>query len=424
MPGMTRISRTVLCLTTAALVFLLVLTVLVNHSVQAQSYTYNKVYDFSGKLDGYMLEAGVTMDGSGNLYGTAYSGGKYNWGTVYKLRNRMGAWSFALLYSFTGGNDGGEPAARVVFGPDGSLYGTTILGGSDYGTVFNLKPPPTPPPTVFAPWVDTVVYRFQGKPDGANPGFGALVFDASGAMYGTTENGGLQDQGTVYKLTPSGQGYTESVLYSFTGGSDGYFPVGAVAFDRLGNLYTTTFYGGTNGDGAVIELMPSGGGWVAKTIHSFAGATDGARPFSGVIVDSSGNLYGTTPTGGANGGGTVYELTPSGGSWTFQVLYAFGGRTDGGPLGSLVMDTVGNIYGTTHGDGHYRWGNVFKLSPSGGGGWTYADVYDFFCLGSPCSDGEGPVGELILDVDGNLYGTTSLGGVYGGGVVFKLAPQN
>ncbi len=395
--------------------------------------TYKVIHNFTGtSQDGGILYAGVTMDAQGNLYGTTL----YDNGTVYKLSRKNGKWVFSPLYKFNGGADGLDPSAKLAFGPDGTLYGTTNDNYGQlchtlacFGTVFNLSPPPTAPKTALAPWEETPLYHFHWFPDGAWPGYGAVVFDASGAIYGTAGSGGSRNCiygcGIVYKLTPSEQGYTESVIYSFTGQSDGANPDGSVPFDQDGNLYTTaTSRGGSGGGGGtVIELTPSNGDWIETTIHQFAPHTDGGAPIGGLIIDKSGNLYGTTSAIGPSGGGTVFELTPSGGSWTFKVLFAFyGGPGNSGPWGNLLMDAAGNLYGTTNHDGLYSEGTVFELSPSRDS-WTFTSLH-VFCKDYPvCSDGAQPFSDLVMDANGNLYGTASLGGSYGYGVVWEITPQ-
>jgi uncharacterized repeat protein (TIGR03803 family) len=364
------------------------------------------------------------MDARGNLYGTASNGGSSNCtngcGTVYKLTKKNGHWVFATLYSFQGGNDGAQPWGKVVIGPNGSLYGATAFGGGSNctsppnpngcGMVFNLRPPPTFPPSAFTPWNETVLYRFQGGNDGAFP-FRAPVFDAAGAMYGSTYFGGNNNQGTAYKLTPSDRGYTESILFRFDYGS-GTNPVGTVAFDRFGNLFLTAVYP----EGSVVQLTPSGDGWTPSTIHDFSGS-DGANPIAGVILDGSGDIYGVTASLGPGGGGTVFELTPQGGGWIFELLYSFAGGNTEGPQDRLVMDAAGNLYGVTGAEGTLGLGSVFRLSPSGGD-WTYTDLYDF----TGGTDGCHPYCDLVLDANGNLYGTASSCGSHGYGVVFEITP--
>jgi uncharacterized repeat protein (TIGR03803 family) len=396
-------------------------------SLSLHAQQFRVLHNFTGGGDGALPEAGVTMDKAGNLYGTTFYGGSSGLGVVYKLSNK-GGWPLSRLYSFSGGNDGSTPYARVVFGPDGSLYGTTASGGSSLcdgtgcGTVFNLKPPPTRPTSVLSPWNETVVYRFQGIPDGAGPGGGDIMFDSAGDIYGTTISGGTgvcgtYGCGTVYKLTRSGGNWTESILYSFTGGSDGFSPWGGLVFDKAGNIYATSTSGGTNDSGAIVQLTPSEGGWTEITIHEFTGGSDGGQPYSGLLIDSSGNFYGTTRCGGANGGGTVFELTPAGGGYNFSVLYGFTGPSCIGPEANLVMDAAGNLYGTTVEGGTYGCGAAFKLSPSAGG-WTYMSLHDFNCS----SDGAWAAGELAIDANGNIYGTTFLPEGNYAGNVFEITP--
>lgn len=234
------------------------------------------------------------------MYGTAVAGGMqacpgYGCGTVFKLSHRSSGWVFDPLYSFEAGNDGDHPQARVIFGPDGRLYGTTS-DPSPFGAVFNLRPPPTACKTALCPWTHTVLHLFAGS-DGWGP-TGDLVFDLAGNLYGTTFEGGSHGQGAVYELTPSNGGWTESVLYSFMGGTDGENTNAGVIFDKFGNLYGTTTYGGmyncgNQGCGTVYELTPSGSGWTKTILYNFQGRSDGDFP-GGLVFDDSGNLYGTT----------------------------------------------------------------------------------------------------------------------------------
>jgi len=428
--------------TTAALAMATVfaLTFVLTHSAQAQ--TFKVIHNFSGGGDGGVPTAGVIMDEAGNLYGTTcgslcgYGGG--NSGNVFKLTHKNSAWIINPLYTFSGGNDGGSPGATVVFGPDGNLYGTTYYGGGDgcggsgCGTVFQLKPYPTACKTAICGWQETVLYRFTGGSDGATPGRGDLIFDKAGNLYGTAQGGGNQAGvcseiggcGVVFELTPSNGGWTESVLYSFTGGSDGAAPPGGVIFNNIGNLYSTTTFGGNLdcvnswglGCGTVFELTPSGQGWTENVLYTFQNGNDGRGwPYVGLIFDNSGNLYGTTVNGGANGGGSVFKLTPSNGGWTFATSFSFpGGFDTAGPEASLTMDAAGNLYGTTIGGGYSTNGTVFKLTASGGG-WTYTDFYDF----SGEYDGGSPQSNVILDANGNLYGT-AVDGQNGSGVVWEI----
>jgi uncharacterized repeat protein (TIGR03803 family) len=397
--------------------FLLAFTFLFLSTVHAQ--TYNVIYNFTGGMDGAFPEAGLTMDKAGNLYGTAYEGGSSNRGTVFKMLPKGSGWVLSPLYSFTGRTDGGAPIARVVFGPNGSLYGTTEFGGHNCGegcgTVFNLKPSPSACKTALCPWTETVIYSFSGSSDGANPGYGDLTFDPTGHIYGTTYFGGNNARGVVYELTPSGGSWTESAIYLFTGGADGDNPYSSVIFDGAGNLYGTA-NGGGSGHGTVFQLTPSGSGWSENTLYGFQDASDGGTPFGGLVFDSTGDLYGATSTGGSGGGGTVYELASSGGGWTFDVIGSFAGSAYlPGPYDSLTMDAAGNLYGTTYKDGAHSAGSVFELTPSDGG-WTLTDLYDF----TGGKDGGLPYGSVLVGANGNLYGTASQGGANGYGVVWKI----
>jgi len=265
-------------------------------------------------------------------------------------------------------------------------------------------------------WSETLLYSFQGANDGWAPYNGPLIFDQVGNIYGTTTHSGYS--GTVYELVPTQGSWTKNILYSFTGGSDGAGPLSELVFDTTGNLYGTTYMGGL-GFGTVYELQPSGSGWIKTTLYNFQGSTDGRSPIGGLIIDQSGNPFGTTPLGGAGGGGTIYELSPTRGGWAFTTIYAFTGNFFEGPTDSLSMDADGNLYGATFSDGHLGRGSVFKLAPSNGG-WTSYPLYDF--LGGN-NDGEYPYGGVALDASGNLYGTTVNGGAHNYGVVWQITPQ-
>jgi uncharacterized repeat protein (TIGR03803 family) len=322
------------------------------------------------------------------------------------------------------------PQSRPIIGPDGTLYGTTLNGGSQSceilgcGVVYNVRPPASVCKGILCFWTENLPHEFVSElGDGVSPGSGDLLFDQAGSIYGTTAAGGTDGFGTVYKLTRFGGSWTEVILYSFSGGLDGGYPESGVISDVAGNLYGTTSTGG--GDercGTVYELSPSGSGWTFKVLYTFQCGSDGTNPVGGLIFDPAGNLYGTTANGGTYGGGTAFMLTPSGDSWTFRLIYAFTQAGTGrylGSTGSLVMDAAGNLYGTTYSDGLYGFGAVFKLAASGGGGWTYTSLHDF-TLGD---DGGFANGGLAVDTHGNLYGTTQNGGMYGQyGVVFEIAP--
>ena len=407
-----------------ALAILLGLIMVVAPSAEAQ--TFNVLHNFTGGGDGASPGAGLTMDKGGNFYGTTESGGESGpngYGTVFKLTRKGSGWALTSLYSFAGGDDGASSGARVIIGPSGALYGTTLYGGGSgcggngCGTVFSLRPPISASTNALTDWTETVLYRFTGGADGAVP-VGDLVFDQDGNIYGTTAAGGSSQMGTVYELTPSNGGWTENVLWTFSGGDDGGKPGSGVIFDNAGNLYGTTQLGGTNGFGSVFQLAAAGSSWSQSTVYSFQNGSDGGNPLGGLIFDSSGNLYGTTTSKGQGGGGTAFKLTPrQNGTWAFSLLYAFAGQDGGGPQASLAMDAAGNLYGTTYKDGAYGSGSAFRLTPSNGS-WVYTDLHDF-TLGS---DGAQPIGNLVLDADGNLYGTAFAAGGFGYGVVFEITP--
>jgi len=421
-------------------VLLVMLTVLATATAQSQTLTV--LHSFTGGGDGATPLAGLTMDAAGNLYGTASAGGTGH-GTAFKLAKQNSSWLFLPLYSFRGTSDGAVPLAALTIGHDGSLFGTTQSGGipSDCngmgcGTVFNLRPPPTRPSSVFAPWDETVLFRFsQAMSLGFYP-YSEVTFDAAGNIYGTVADtdtpqsrqprapsGDCVNCGSVYELTRSGNNWTETLLYSFPGSDVGEAPLGGVIFDQAGNLYGTASSGGFCGYGIVFELTPGQSGWIEQTIQSICGGLGGANPSSSLLL-ASGTLYGGTPgepLGFGDVPGTVFELTPSGGGWHYTSLHTFGFYGIG-PEGALVMDSAGNLYGTSRIGGITTGvcspsgcGSIFELSPSGGG-WTYTELYDF----SGGGDGAIPYSRVTLDASGHLFGTTSAAGANGLGTVWEL----
>jgi uncharacterized repeat protein (TIGR03803 family) len=410
--------RFAITLRAAALAIAFVLTAFVTQSAQAQTFTV--LHDFTRGNDGASPEVGLSIDGAGNLFGTANSGGSAGFGTAFELAppKKGGGLVLNVLHTFTGGSvgstDGGLPAARVIFGPNGTLYGSTTAGGNaNAGVVYNLGPA-----SRFRK--ETILYSFTGGNDGERPS-GDLLFDQTGNIYGTTSFGGATFNGVVFELTPSGKGFLQDVLYTFTGGNDGALPSSGVISDAASNLYGTAGSGGAFGFGTVFELTGSGPSRSEQTLYSFQDGSDGGTPSGGLIFDALGNLYGTTGSGGAFGGGTVFKLTPSGGgSFTFTVLFSFTGTgvtTATGPAATLTMDAAGNIYGTTTNDGAFAQGSVFKRTPSGGG-YTFTSLHDF----TGGTDGGRPFSNVVFDAAGNLYGTTLQGGANAAGVVFEITP--
>lgn len=401
--------------TRLALAIVFLLAIVTSQGAQAQSF--NVLHTFTGGNDGGNPSAGVLYR-SGSLYGTTWAGGAANDGAVYQLKHAGSGWTLNALYSFNG-SDGDIPSAPVVFSSDGVLYTTTEFGGADAsGTVVKLQPSPTACRSTICPWTETVLYNFAGYGDGNKPI--GLVFDQAGNLYGTTSGGGAYHDGTAYELTPSQGGWTKTMLHSFGLDADGITPYRSVMiFDNAGNLYGTTYFGGTYNAGTVFELTPSGSGWTESVLYNFTGNGDGRFPYSGLILDQSGNLYGTTTDAGSSGGGTVFELSPSGGGWTYSVLYSLSGSIGDscGPAWALTMDTAGNLHDTTECGGAHAFGNVFKLT-STGGIWTYTSLYDF----TGGNDGYLPISGVAIDPSGSLYGTTYYGGTNNAGVAWEITP--
>lgn len=375
-------------------------------SQPAQSQTYQVIHNFTGKgSDGATPFAGPVLDSSGNLYGTTYTGGTYGSGSVYALSPSGSSWTYTSLYSFKAGADGVGPAfGSLAIGADRVLFGTTE-GGAYFGTDFAI---------CACPGREVQIHSFGMGTDGAQP-IGGVVLDSEGNFYGTASLGGAYGNGTVFEEKRSGHTWTESTLYSFTGGNDGTNPAVAVTLDAHGNLYGTTSFGGANNVGVVYQLSPSASGWKQTVLYTFQGLNDGQNPLGGVVVDGAGNLFGGTFDGGVNGGGTVYELSPSATGWTFTTIYSFTGGY-GGPYNKLTLAN-GSIYGFTESEGANGFGSVFKLTPHKGS-WIFTDLHDF-------TGGAGGVllyGSVAVDSKGNVFGTTNEGGSENQGLVFQIAP--
>jgi uncharacterized repeat protein (TIGR03803 family) len=350
-----------------------------------------KEHQFQGAPDGSEPASGLVSDGAGNFYGTTDGGGLSTCGssapfcgTVFKVTlGQNGSWKESVIYRFKGGNDGAGPSGALVFDAAGNLYGTTVTGGNNScpegcGTVFELSPNQN------GSWTETILHRFLGGTDAEEPGLG-VIFDTQGNLYGAAGGGCIEEcNGTIFKLAPNGDStWTESVLYTFMGGLDGGFP-NTLAVDSAGNLFGTTFSGGVTqspcgGCGTVFELSPStAGSWEKTILYSFNDGLDGGLPSSGVVFDSAGNLFGETYDGG-----------------------------------SFACPDVGC-------------GVVYELSPESGS-WKFSVAYTF--NGVDGSKGSQPSGGLAIDNDGNLYGTTGTGGDAacnngnGCGTIFKLSPK-
>ena len=383
------------------LVVLVGLEVVTIHSAQAQTFT--DLHNFTGPSDGANPLAGLVRNVAGNLYGTTTWGGSYDYGTVFEM-NTTG--TETVLYSFTGGTDGGHPYAGLSRDGEGNFYGTALQGGGSSckdpygcGVVFKVN----------ASGTETVLYSFTGSPDGYSP-WGGLLRDKAGNLYGTTVSGGASGYGTVFKLSKTGK---ETVLYSFTDVVNPYYT--SLLMDEMGNIYGVTGSGGNysacaTGCGTVYKLSTSG---TLTVLYSFVGGTtDGCYPLGTPVMDKNHNLYGTTAQCGSSSGGTVWKVNQRGHE---TVLHNFGGGASDGanPYAGVIMDAKGNLYGDTEGGGTYTEGALYKLNKKG----TLTLLHSF----------AGPDGSLaragvIRDAAGNLYGTTFEGGSDGYGTVWKLTP--
>jgi uncharacterized repeat protein (TIGR03803 family) len=363
----------------------------------------------------------LIRDAAGNLYG-AGGGGIYlcgydPCGTLYELSPVAGGgWTKTVLYNFGNGTDGSAPDTPIMDAA-GNLYGLTESGGLYGGGIaYELSP------SQGGGWTETVLYNFSSGSDFGHGSYN-LFRDAAGNLYATMLSGGTYGLGMVFELSPSeGGAWTETVLWSFGNGSDGEAPESGVIMDAAENLYGTTVQGGTycpsiGGCGIVYELSPGeGGNWSETVLHNFNG-DDGLRPWASLILDAAGNLYGTTNQGGTYSDGTVFELSPNDGGWIETVLHSFqfDGHDGLSPIAPLILDTTGNLFGTTMSGGMNDLGTVFELSARQGG-WSEIVVHSFG------NDGEVGFGGVVMDRAGDLYGNTTAGGLYGYGTAFELTP--
>jgi uncharacterized repeat protein (TIGR03803 family) len=393
------------------------------------------LYSFGG-ADGAGALSGVLAEKTGAFYGTTVFGGSAGLGLVFKLTPHGSGYRESVLYSFTGGVDGAKPSGLAA-GKDGSFYGVTVIGGStNQGTVFRLKPDKSG-------YSESVLYSFLGGLDGSQP-VGTPVLGKDGSVYGVTQFGGAGGWGLVFKLTPSGSGYTKSTLYNFPGGAGGYLPQAGLTIDNHGVLYGTTYYGGDvsgcngAGCGLIFKLAPQGSGYTESVLYRFKGNGDGALPYAAVTVDGkTGAIYGTTEYGGSKGLGlgTVFKLTPSGAGFHETVLHRFTGKGDGFVPGApVLLRPNGVLYGVVAlgggGCNGIGCGAIVKLTPSGSD-YSFEVIYDF---GRPAHGADPENSTLIMDASGALFGTTRSGGsktncadggpggVPGCGTVFKIVP--
>jgi uncharacterized repeat protein (TIGR03803 family) len=354
------------------------------------------LHSFGGTGDGTSPGGSLIQGSDGNLYGMTSSGGANSKGTVFKITP---AGAESVLYSFgASASDGAGPDGGLIQATDGNLYGMTSGGGTyGAGTVFKIT----------TAGAETVLYSFGAAGDGANP-VGDLLQASDGNFYGTTERGGANGYGTVFEITTAG---VETIVHSFGAtGTDGINPYGSLIQASDGNLYGTTELGGNNSLGTVFRTNTSGSTYTV--LHSFGASGGGSNPYGSLVQAKDGNLYGTTTLGGTNGLGTVFKITTSG---TASALYSFGASgTDGtNPYGDLIQAADGNLYGMTQGGGANSEGTVFEITTAG----TETVRYSF---GSSTNDGTAPKGSLIQASNGTLYGMTPTGGANNSGVVFAI----
>lgn len=403
----------------------------------AASGTQYRIKSFDFTTTGGTLPYGALVaDAAGNLYGTTSSGGTSSHclsgvgcGVVYELSPSGNGWTERILYNFcalANCADGAVPLGSLVFDSAGNLYGTTYgqvnLTGS---VIFELS-------LTSSGWQETVLHTFcsaAGCSDGTSSR-SSLILDSTGNLYGTTAYGGAHGKGVVFELAHLAAGWTETVLHAFSGGRDGANPIAGVTFDANGNLFGTAPNNGAKGSGVVFELSPGSGGWTENIIYAFTGKTDGAVPSGGLIIDTKGSVYGTANSGGnlsckANGitgCGVVFELSLNSGTWSESVLYSFSGSDGAAPWAAPTFDSSGVLYGTTAQGGLNKCANesgcgtVWSLTPNSDGTWTEAVLHAF----AGARDQREPLSPVILDAAGNIYGTSEGSFQYGNGSVFEL----
>jgi len=391
------------------------------------------IYSFcsqSGCPDGDQPYGGVTLGSSGRLLGTTGFGGKYNGGTVFALKHMRGRWTLDTLKSICIGtppdcqSDQG-PITTLVEDISGNIYGTLYFGGAnDDGAVFELVA------KGHGKYGLQYIHSFDST-DGSGPWeltyagqSSGAAYDGTSPLYSTTIAGGANGDGTVFSLTPKGNTWTLQTLYNFCSAAncaDGGLPYAGVIVDPSGNLYGTAEYYGAQNAGTIYELSNSKGVWSETTLYTFCSATgcdDGNGPFAQLAEDAKGNLYGTTYFGGTANDGVVFEFTPSGSNYT--VLHGFCSEancTDGSePAAAVTLDGADRLFGTTGRGGDNNYGTIFEIAKG-----SFTRVYSF-CAQSGCSDGGYPYGTLTLDGKGQIYGTTQAGGSNGLGEVYRLKP--
>jgi hypothetical protein len=405
-------------------------------AASAQAQTETVLHSFTGIPDGQYATSGLFRDSAGNLYGTTDEGGLpgcgfAGCGAVFQLNPQGGQWTETILYAFPGGAGGAQPEGNLIADAAGNFYGVTDAGGSGQGLVYELIH------NSDGSWTESVLYTFTGGSDGGNP-IAGLVFDGAGNLYGTAQFGGDSSCkpfgcGVVFELSPSSSGaWNETVIHTFDG-TDGEVPQSPLIFDAAGNLYGSTAEGGTVsslcsiGCGTIFELTrTSSGSWEQKIIHTF-NAHNGGGPMGNLILDSAGNLYGTASYGGnaaqceKNPCGVAFELSFAAGVWKQIRQFNFHGTNGETPFAGLTLGSAGHLFGTTYEGGNLSCategcGVAFRLTPTSTS-WTEQVLHVF---GSGI-DGLKPAATVILDPKGNIYGTTVFGG-NNYGTVFEITP--
>ena len=374
-----------------------------------KTVTETAAYSFQGGNDGGFPQGGLVANAKGKMFGVTTSDGADHNGVIFEVHKKNGAWIEAPIYTFTGGADGAIPQAGLMVDSAGNLYGTTYEGGSGYGVVFELSHGKK------KAWDYNVLWTFSGGNDGGAPS-GRLTMDANGNVYGTTTQGGTGVVGTVFELSPANGSWSEKVLYNFTGNNDGGEPMGNVLLGSDGNIYGTTAGYGQYNYGVVYKLTASNGGWTQSVLHAFKGSTDGEVPRDGLIQDGSGTLYGTT-AGFDDSYGNVFSLSTDGSN--YNVLYNIPScqscYTGNGPWQTVSMDSAGALYGTTYADGENNNGEVFKLTPGQNNQWTATVLYAF----QGGSQSNYPYSTVLIKkgkLFGTSYGNAGQAGFYPGNV--------
>jgi uncharacterized repeat protein (TIGR03803 family) len=421
-PGCCASNRGVLAVRRSLVLSLLSMMCIAASFMPASAQTYTTLHSFANSPDGASPFGGLVADAKGNFYGTTQYGGTLYGGTVFELSPPAmvgGDWTETVIWNFAGGLTGNTPSYQLVMDAKGNLYGEVQSGGNPFcscGGVFVL----VPPKTSGGNWSERIIYApaSAGGNSGSDVFYGGLILDASGAVYGTQFGGGTNSQGLAFKIAPvAGGGFRETDLYNFGGAStDSMQPWGPLTLDASGNLYGVSLLGGASGNGTAYKLTPPAGGsgaWNNTILYSFPGGSGGCQPEGNVILDKGGKVYGqTTACGGSANRGIIFRLTPptGSGSWTESVLHTFSSTDGGGLYPSLALNAKTNVfYGTS-----FYAGVVFELKPPAGGSGRWIEEV--------LATTTFPLGPVVWDANGTLYGTAYSGGSSASGTAFSIAP--